>query len=115
PEGLEAGLSADSAGARGVEVTLQGLQVRQNVAVKVDVHDVVALVLVEIGLLAMGDAADFIAAPDDPLAVEEPRRELEVRPRSTHGDRHRAPAGALAPPPEHGKGARASGDAGRVQ
>jgi hypothetical protein len=48
--------------------------------VKLDVHDVVALVLVEVGLLAVGDAADFIAAPDDPLAVEEPRREREVGP-----------------------------------
>jgi hypothetical protein len=56
-------------------VTLQGLQIRQQVAVKVDVHDVVALALVEVGILAIGDSADFIAAPDDPLAVEEPRCE----------------------------------------
>src|SRR5712692_3653607 len=114
-QGFQAGLAADSAGAGGVEVTLQGLKVRQRVAPKVDVDDVVALVVVEAGLAAMRDAADLIGAPDDPLAVEEPRRELEVGPRSAHGDRHRPMPGALAPPPEDGKRTLAPRDSRRPQ
>src|SRR5439155_44057 len=53
--------------------------------------------------------------PGSDTAVEEPRRQLDVRARSAHGDRHRTLPGALAPSPEDGKGACVRRDAGRAQ
>src|SRR3712207_607149 len=83
---FEARLAAHPAGARGVEVALQTAEVVVAPAAEIDVYDVITLLCVHIGVVAVTDLLYVVRRGDDALAVKKARGELEVRARRTHGD-----------------------------
>src|SRR5206468_1906180 len=82
---LQARFAAYTTGARRVEVALQRAQIVGEVAAELHVHDVVLLLGVEVGIHAVADLEDVVERGDDPLPVQKPGGELEVRSRSPHG------------------------------
>ena len=83
-EGVERRLAAHPAGAGGEEVAFEGLQVGKHASGQLHVDDVELLVHVGVG--AVGDAADVVAAPDDPFGEQEAHGQLEVGTGRPHGD-----------------------------
>src|SRR5947209_8017460 len=86
---LQARFAAHSAGARGVEVALQGFEVVIAVAPQLHVYYVVVLLGVEICIHAVADLEDILGRANDSFPIQEPSSELEVRSRRAHGDRYR--------------------------
>src|SRR5215217_6051617 len=83
---LQARLAAHTAGARGVEVALEGPQVVLPATAQLHVDDVVLLLGVDVRVHAVADLLYLLWRRDDALTVQKPRGELEVRPRRPHGD-----------------------------
>ena len=94
---VDAGLAADAAGARGVEVPVQrgvrGLDARR----QVDVDDVVGVAAVGVDGVAVPQAEHVVGAGDDALGGEEAVHEVEVVPGRAHRDRERRAARAGSP------------------